>query len=81
MIFVSLRIIAYSAILAINLPCRFEISREVHLQVRYKASVTSVLNYVLECNIPKNNAFLTHVKSSATCIHKHEIIPFHKHLP
>jgi hypothetical protein len=38
--FVSLGIIVYPAILGINLPCQSEILAEVHLQVRYKASVT-----------------------------------------
>jgi hypothetical protein len=64
---VSLGIIAYPAILVVNLPCRFEIYGEVYLQVRYKASVTWVLNYVLKCNAAKNNTFLTDVKSS-TCM-------------
>jgi hypothetical protein len=38
--YVSLRIILYTAILDGDLPFRFEIWVEVHLQVRYKASVT-----------------------------------------
>jgi hypothetical protein len=63
--FVSLRIIVYPVILNVNLPCWFEILAEVHLQVRYKASVTWVLNYVLEYNAHKNNTFLTYVNSSA----------------
>jgi predicted cobalt transporter CbtA len=37
---VSLRIIVYPAILGVNLPDRFKISGEVHLQVRFKPSVT-----------------------------------------
>jgi hypothetical protein len=40
MTFVSLISIVYPAILAINLPGRIEILGEVHLQVRYKPSVT-----------------------------------------
>jgi hypothetical protein len=39
MIFVSLKTIVYPAILDVNLPSRFKISEEVHLQVRYKPSV------------------------------------------
>jgi hypothetical protein len=65
MIFVSLIIIVYTAILGINLPCWFKISAEVHMQVRYKASVSWVLKYVLKCNVHKNNTFLTYVKSNA----------------
>jgi hypothetical protein len=38
--FVSFEIIVYLAILDINLSCRFEFSAEVHLQVRYKVSIT-----------------------------------------
>jgi hypothetical protein len=38
--FVSLRIIVYPAILYVNLPGRFEISGEVHLQVCYKPNNT-----------------------------------------
>jgi hypothetical protein len=37
---VLLRIIVYPAILVVNLPYRFEISAEVHLQVHYKARIT-----------------------------------------
>jgi hypothetical protein len=62
--FVSLRISVYLAILGINLPCRFEILAEVHLQVHYKANIIWVLNYVLEYNAHKNNTFLTHIKSN-----------------
>jgi hypothetical protein len=43
-IFVSLGIIVYPAILGVNLPDQFEISVEIHLQVRYKPSVTWVMN-------------------------------------
>jgi hypothetical protein len=39
MTFVSLEIIIYSAILGVNLPGRFKISRDVHLQMRYKSTV------------------------------------------
>jgi hypothetical protein len=66
MTFVSLISIVYPAILAINLPGRIEILGEVHLQVRYKPSVTWVLNKVLECNSPTNNTFLTHVNLAPT---------------
>jgi hypothetical protein len=66
MTFVSLISIVYPAILAINLPGRIEILGEVHLQVRYKPSVTWVLNKVLECNAPTNNTFLTHVNLAPT---------------
>jgi hypothetical protein len=38
--FMSFRIILYPVILGVNLPDLIEISGEVHLQVRYKASVT-----------------------------------------
>jgi hypothetical protein len=37
--FASLRIMVYPAILGVDLHGRFHISGEVHLQVRYKASV------------------------------------------
>jgi hypothetical protein len=40
LIFVSFRIIVYPAILRVNLPGRIEILGNVHLQVRYKPSVT-----------------------------------------
>jgi hypothetical protein len=59
--FVSLGIIVYPVIYMAD---RFKISGEVHLQVCYKANVTWVLNYVLECNAPKNITFLTHVEVS-----------------
>jgi hypothetical protein len=39
-IFVTLEIVVYLAILCVNLLVRFKISGEVHLQVRYKHSVT-----------------------------------------
>jgi hypothetical protein len=42
--FVSLKITIYLAILGVNVRGRFKISGEVHLQVRYKPSVTWVLN-------------------------------------
>jgi hypothetical protein len=63
--FLSLGIMVYLAILGVDLHDQFKISGEVHLQVRYKASVTWVLNYVLECNTPKNISFLTHVEATA----------------
>jgi hypothetical protein len=63
--FVSLEIIVYPAILGVNLSYRYDISAEVHMQVHYKTSVTWVLNYILECNIPKNNTFVNYVNSSA----------------
>jgi hypothetical protein len=62
--FVSLIIIMYSVILGANLPCWYDILAEVHLQGHYKVSVTWVFNYVLECNTPKNNIFLTYINSS-----------------
>jgi hypothetical protein len=67
-IFVLLKIIAYPTIIDVNLPYQFEISGEVYMQMCYKVSVTSVLNYILKCNSPKNNTFLTHVKSNA-CVY------------
>jgi hypothetical protein len=57
--FVSLRNIMYPTILCVNLPHGLSFQGEVHLQVHYKGSVILVLNYVLECNGPKNNTFLT----------------------
>jgi hypothetical protein len=62
MIFVSLDIAYYKGV---NLTDWFKIWGEAHLQVHYKASVTWVMNNVLECNVRKNNSFLTNVKSNA----------------
>jgi hypothetical protein len=44
MTFVSLGITVYPVILGVNLPDRFEISEEVHLQVRYKPNIIWVMN-------------------------------------
>jgi uncharacterized membrane protein len=38
--FISFKIIVYPANLCVNLPSRFEILEEVHLQIRYKLSIT-----------------------------------------